>query len=129
MYSQRGAVHKLITTLKPEVVAKWLGGSLTEAEFAVEEDWRSPLSFGYFHLPDLLNEGRFVSVPLLHIHQVKPYMYASEVIVGNASGSDRTASTTIPYSSRLSSASAEFSITESRFGTRVKMPRIFNSFT
>jgi hypothetical protein len=73
VYSQRGAVHKLITTLNPEVVAKWLGGSLTDAEFAVEEDWRSPFSFGYFNLPDLLNEGQFVSVPLLHIHQVKPY--------------------------------------------------------
>lgn len=73
MYGQRGAVHKLITTLKPEVVAKWLGGSYSDAELALLADWKSPLSFGYFNLPDLLNEGQFVSVPLLHIHRVKPY--------------------------------------------------------
>lgn len=72
-FDQQGAVRKLITTLDPEVVAKWLGGSYSDAELALLADWRTPLSFGYFNLPDLLNEGQFVSVPLLHIHRVKPY--------------------------------------------------------
>lgn len=73
IYDERGAVQKLITTLKSKMLAKWLGGTFSDAELAVEEDWSSPFSFGYFNLPDLLNEGQFVYVPLLHIHQIKPY--------------------------------------------------------
>jgi len=73
MYDDRGAVHKFITTLKSEALTRWLRGTYSDAELAMEEDWSSPFSFGYFNLPDLLNEGQFVNVPLLHIHQIKPY--------------------------------------------------------
>lgn len=73
-YSYQGTVHKLITTLEPDVLAKWLGGSYSDAALASVLDWHSPLSFGYFNLPDLLNEGQFVYVPLLHILRIKPYV-------------------------------------------------------
>lgn len=74
VYDQRGVMYKLITTLNPEVVAKWIGGSYADAESFLLDDWRNPLTFGYFNLPDLLNEGQFVLVPLLQIHRVKPYV-------------------------------------------------------
>lgn len=73
-YAEQGAVRKLITTLNPDMVRKWFGGLCSTEDLKRLSNWRSPFSFCYFHLPDLLNEGQFAFVPLLHIHRVKPYV-------------------------------------------------------
>lgn len=68
-----GVVHRMITTLDPNVVAKWMGVTVPEARSAIVADWLSPVSFGYLSLPDLSKQGEFRSIPLLKIISVVPY--------------------------------------------------------
>ena len=69
---EQGADVSIKTTLKNDVLARWLGTSTNDVELSKWVDWSDPASMGYISMPDLSNRGEFVSVPVLNIKSLQP---------------------------------------------------------
>jgi hypothetical protein len=70
-YTVEGLETEVLTSLEPEVLAKWMGTYPQDAVASLSRSWRSSLLAGEVTVPNLQSPGQFVTVPVLGVQRVE----------------------------------------------------------
>lgn len=70
-YMVEGLETEVLTSLEPEVLAKWMGTYPQDAVASLSRSWRSSLLAGEITVPNLQSPGQFVTVPVLGVQRVE----------------------------------------------------------